>query len=314
MTQPHEYLMHAVYFAPRGKKRLHELGAHLAQRYLSADDLLIGVIGDSGAGKSLLIQGMFPGLELSSDDEGVNVRPLPLLYDAERGNFEHHTYHLDMLWELAFSPMDALADATRKAIGEGCRVVVEHFELLHQYLGRNAQILVGIGEEVIIARPGLFGPDPEEIKAIVYPSLQYRKMAHSAEDITLKILGQMGVPFPDDHGDVCHGFMLRYFQKPQVDLSLVEKLVLEVIAKDLPITPTGSRKIAIGDETIRCSGPRIHVRSTGEIANFRLIKDYLYDSLLGEYSIVGLVGSEPQSFWSRGESKLFEHSTEVDRS
>lgn len=303
----HEYLMHSVYFAPRGKKRIHELGAHLTQRYLDADDLLIGVIGDAGAGKSLLIRGMFPGLELSNDDERINVRPLPLLHDAERGDFEHHTYHLDVRFEMAFTQPGLLAEAVTKAVFEGCRVVVEHFEMLYPFIKRNAHVLVGVGEEVIIARPGIFGPYPEEIKSIVFPSLRYRKMAHSAEDITQKVLEQMGHPPADDHGDVRHGFMLCYYQKPpQVDLALVERLVREVIEQDLPITPAGEKRIFIGEERCRCTGPRIHVSSTGEIKNFRLLKDYVFDPLTGEYGIVGLVGEEPRSFLTGGERRLFD--------
>jgi len=59
----HEYLMHAAYFAPRGQARLIELGRSLANRYLAPQDKLIGLIGDAGAGKSLLIRGMFSGLD-----------------------------------------------------------------------------------------------------------------------------------------------------------------------------------------------------------------------------------------------------------
>jgi predicted GTPase len=86
--------MYAVYFAPRGKKRLLSLGNIIAQRHLSAEDNLIGFIGDAGAGKSLLIKGMFPGLELSNDDEGLNVRPLPILKNEDNGFFSSHTYHI----------------------------------------------------------------------------------------------------------------------------------------------------------------------------------------------------------------------------
>ena len=68
-------LVKAVYYAPRGRQRLMHLGQIVAQRYLDAEALLIGVIGDAGAGKSLIIRGMFPGLVLTNDDDGVNVRP-----------------------------------------------------------------------------------------------------------------------------------------------------------------------------------------------------------------------------------------------
>jgi len=287
---PHEYLIKAVYFAPRGRRRIHELGAHLAQRYLSAEDSLIGVIGDAGAGKSALIQGMFPGLELTNDDEGINVRPLPLLHHFENNSFDHHTYHLDAHFELAFAPPSLLAEAVHRALREGCRVVVEHFDLLYPVLQLNAHVLVGIGQEVIIARPGLFGPFPEEIKAVVFESLYYRKMAHSAEDITQLVLERMGVPPPEGHGDVPSGFILYYQQRPAADLVLVEELVRDVIGRDLPISPVGSRKITIGDVPRYCTGPRLHLRSTGEIRNFRLEKDYYHDPLTGVYSIVGKVG------------------------
>ena len=64
VTVQHQNLRESIYFAPRGKERLIRLGNYLAQRYLDPDDRLIGFIGSSGMGKSLLIRGMFPGLEL----------------------------------------------------------------------------------------------------------------------------------------------------------------------------------------------------------------------------------------------------------
>ena len=67
------------YYAPRGHNRMYALGMQLAQMYLSPNDKLIGIIGEAGSGKSALIRGMFPGLELTNDDNGVYVRPLPLL-------------------------------------------------------------------------------------------------------------------------------------------------------------------------------------------------------------------------------------------
>jgi hypothetical protein len=121
-------------------------------------------------------------------------------------------------------------------------------------------------------------------------------MAHSAEDITSKVLQRMGVPAADDHGDVRHGFMLLFSDKPQVDLALVERLVQEMIALDLPITVVGDQHISIGGDDVACTGPRIHVSSTGEISNFRLVKEYFFDPLTREYSITGLVGEEPKSF------------------
>ena len=76
VNSPHLY---SVFFAPRGNRRMLELGMQIAQQYLDPEDKLIGIIGEAGAGKSMLIKGMFPGLDLCNDDSGINVRPLPIL-------------------------------------------------------------------------------------------------------------------------------------------------------------------------------------------------------------------------------------------
>ena len=87
--------LYSYYFAPRGNRRMADLGMQLSQMYLSPFDHIIGIIGDAGAGKSLLIKGMFPGVDLTNDDEGVNIRPLPLLHENLEDPFSPHTYHLD---------------------------------------------------------------------------------------------------------------------------------------------------------------------------------------------------------------------------
>lgn len=107
--------LYSIYFAPRGNVRMAELGMQIAQQYLRPTDKLIGVIGDAGSGKSMLIKGMFPGLELTNDDEGVNVRPLPILemltsplgMGINKRGFSlfatPHTYHLDVRFEQGFT-------------------------------------------------------------------------------------------------------------------------------------------------------------------------------------------------------------------
>lgn len=80
-------LIQSSFFAPRGRARIYDLGMQMAQMYLSPYDKLIGFIGDAGSGKSALIRGMFPGLELTNDDDGVNVRPLPILDVTEQHGF-----------------------------------------------------------------------------------------------------------------------------------------------------------------------------------------------------------------------------------
>ncbi|MFO7611985.1 MAG: alanine-tRNA synthetase second additional domain-containing protein, partial [Clostridia bacterium] len=183
-----EQLMHATYFAPRGRKRLYNLGHQLSQRHLNASDQIIGFIGDSGAGKSRLIAGMFPGLELTNDDEGVNIRPLPLLDGLESGFFSSHTYHVDVRFESAFKQMSLLAEAVRKAVSMNKRVIIEHFELIYDNLGLDADIMIAIGEEVIVTRPTVLGPKPAALAKTVFKSLKYRKMAHTAEDLTNMVL------------------------------------------------------------------------------------------------------------------------------
>ncbi|MDR3600554.1 MAG: alanine-tRNA synthetase second additional domain-containing protein [Desulfosporosinus sp.] len=284
--------MQAVYFAPRGKKRLLFLGTNIQQRYLSPEDRLIGFVGDAGAGKSLLIRGMFPGLELTNDDDGINVRPLPLMEDAERGYFRYHTYHLDVRFESAFTQPWKIAEAIQKAIACGHRVVVEHFDLVYAQLGVNAEVLIGVGEEVIVTRPTVFGPQPQSIVDIVFDSIKYRRMAHSAEDITSLILEEMGLEKPEVHSDIKHGFVLELPEKPDVDLDLVEQCVLDLIKEDLPICFADDGHIRVGGMLYPCTGPRIHMRRTGEIKGFHLLKEFRFDPIAQLYTIAGIVGEE----------------------
>lgn len=287
--------MQAVYFAPRGKKRLLFLGTNLAQRYLSPEDKLIGFMGDAGAGKSLLIRGMFPGLELTNDDDGINVRPLPLLDDADRDHFRCHTYHLDMRFEAAFTQPWIIAEAVRKALDKGRRVIVEHFDLLYTYLKINAEVLIGVGEEVIVTRPTVFGPEPQKIADIVFESIKYRRMAHSAEDITSMILEEMGLDKPEVHSEIKHGFVLELPGKPDIDLDLVEQRVKQVIKADLAISFSDDEHIRVGETLYLCTGPRIHIKRTSEIKGFRLLKEFRFDPIEKLYTIVGIVGEEVPS-------------------
>ena len=281
------------YYAPRGAHRMYALGQFLAQMYLSPNDKLIGIIGEAGSGKSALIRGMFPGLELTNDDNGVYVRPLPLL-EMDRGFafFSPHTYHLDIRFENGFTQMSVLADAIQEALDKGRRVVVEHFDLIYPLLGANANMLIGVGEQVLIARPSIFGPEPDEIRAEVYKSLRYRLMAHSAEDICEMFIDEFDVQ-RCGHDDVRHGFALYFPEtKPKFNIAELEAKVKEVIAKDLPITYVDETHISIGDNVQECSGPRVHVRRTGQIENFRLMNHFMYDKFKRRYMLVGCVGEK----------------------
>ena len=287
VNSPHLY---SVFFAPRGNARMLQLGMQIAQQYLNPEDKLIGIIGEAGAGKSMLIKGMFPGLDLSNDDSGVNVRPLPILdVDEDEGFYAPHTYHMDVRFESAFTQMHVLAEATLKAIKKGRRVVIEHFDLLYPFLQTNAQLLIGIGEEVIITRPNLFGPLPQDLAEHVHRSVHYRKMAHTAEDLVEYCMPQE-LFAKCYHGDIKRGFSLGFKEKPDIDISALKNQVKALIADDLPVTFHDDDHVKIGEMIHPCTGPRIHVRSTGEIENFRLLKEVFYDSMQEMYLIIGLVG------------------------
>lgn len=280
-----------TYFAPRGHNRMYALGQQIAQQYLNPMDKLIGIIGDAGSGKSALIRGMFPGLELTNDDNGVYVRPLPILnQDQGFAFFSPHTYHLDIRFENGFTQMRELADAITEALNNDKRVVVEHFDLVYPLLGANANLLIAVGETIMISRPNLFGPEPDELKEVVYQNLPYRLMAHTAEDLV-----EMCLPEEElarcGHDDVRHGFVI-YFDntRPAINLIELEAKVKDMIAQDLPVTYADEKHVCIGETVHRCTGPRIHVARTGMIENFHLMHHYMYDQFKQRYMIVGCIG------------------------
>ncbi len=296
----------STYFAPRGRKRMYALGMHLVQLYLNPTDKLIGIIGEAGSGKSALIRGMFPGLDLTNDDDGVYVRPLPLLdIDEERSFFSPHTYHLDIRFENGFTQMNVLADAITEALRRGKRVIVEHFDLVYPMLGVKADLLIGVGEEVVITRPTVFGPKPREIYDMVYKSLPYRLMSHTAEDLC-----EFCMP-PEEldrcgHGDVRHGFVITFpdDREPNFDIEELEKKVYDLIDQNLPVTYLDEKHVSIGGQSHPCTGPRIHVTSTGQIKDFHLLYHFIHDHFNKQYLLVGCVGQENLERLRRLEAKI----------
>jgi len=283
----------ACYYAPRGRKRLYQLGSELSQRYLYPNDLLVGIIGAEGAGKSTLIRGLFPGLELTNDDDGVNIRKTPIFDFSEENFFTPHTFHLDIRYELAFHQIHEITTFISRAIKSNRRVVVEHFDLIYQQLGFNAQIIFAIGEEVKVYRPSVFGPSPLIIKEEVDETIKYRLMAHSAEDLVSHILSKdYHYTPPVLHSDVRHGFVIAFKEKPTININELEQKVLQKISQNLAITPTTGDYICFDQEKVFCTGKRIHVKSTGQIENFRLVKEYKFDPISEQYLLVGIVGRE----------------------
>lgn len=281
-----------VYFAPRGKDRLLFLGDQLALRHLNYADKLIGIVGDSGSGKSSIIKGMFPGLELANDDDGLNPKKIMQIRDYLTDSYDTSTYHIDMRFQTAFTQMHEIVDFVRGALENNRRVIVEHFDLLYPSLQINAEILIGIGEEIILTRPSMFGPLPKDIYKIVFNSVKYRRIAHTAEDLTTLVLeSEYGLKKRSwDNADVRRGFVLKFKEPPDLDLQELEDKVRELIAQDLTVNYYDENHIQIGEIVLKCNGPRIHVRSTGEITEFSLLKDFVHDVFHGTYSLVGLVG------------------------
>ncbi len=288
-----ETLMYATYYAPLARRRLYMLGSELSQRYLYPTDLLIGIIGAEGAGKSTLTMGLFPGLQLTNDDDGVNT-VANLIYSFDPENyFSGHTFHVDMRYELAFRPAREIVDAINNVVVHGRRVVVEHFDLVYAALGYNAQVIFGIGNEVIVARPSVFGPFPDSIKKIADKTLKFRLMAHSAEDITSTILEKdYNHTRKTLHSNIKHGFTINFDECPTIDIAELEAKVKEIIKRNLPVNIDGEDAIRIDDQRIYCTGVRTHVKSTGLIENFRLIPHYQYNPISRQYFIVGVVGTK----------------------
>ena len=286
-------LIETSYFAPRGRARMYDLGMQMGQMYLSPYDRLIGFIGDAGSGKSALIHGMFPGLELTNDDDGVNVRPLPLLdVGQQSGFYTPHTYHLDIRFEMGFTQPHILADAIMEAIRLEKRVIVEHFDLIRPLLPRNADLLIGVGEQVIVTRPTMFGPEPSELVDKVHTSLRYRLMAHTAEDLCA-IHMDPKLYEVCHHDDIRHGFVMAFYEyPPQIDLTELEKKVNVDISRDLPVAYADDSHIFVGDIKHPCSGPRTHVTSTGKIAGFRLCPEIIFDNQRNRYLLIGFVGEK----------------------
>lgn len=285
----HECNLYNFFFAPRGNRRVMELGMKITQMYLNPFDRIIGIIGAKDSGKSMLIKGMFPGIQTVESDDEYDILDMPLLNSEDVGFYTPRTFHVDVRAAMKYVSLERIAEAVHHVTSQQKRVIVEHFEILYPVLKRNADLLIGIGEEVIVTRPSLFGPLPGNIADIVFKSLVYRKMAHSAEDLFGYCVRDIERPRSTRSG-IKHGFMINYADKPAFDLEQIEGRILDLIRQDFPIVPYDEEHIKIGDEIIPCTGPLMHVESTGKIVNFSLVKEFYYEPKFREYVVAGTVG------------------------
>ncbi|NDV59666.1 alanine-tRNA synthetase second additional domain-containing protein [Bacteroides sp. 519] len=288
-----EYSVFSQYFAPHGRERLLFLGEQIAQRHLTYTDRLIGIVGDAGSGKSSLIRGMFPGLELSNDDDMLNPRKIMQVRDLFENVQQSTTYHIDMRFQTAFTQMYEIVDFVRNALEHKRRVIVEHFNLLYTALGINADVLVGIGEEIIVTRPSIFGPQPQSIYDIVSKSLHYRKIAHTIEDITIMILTtEFGINRKIMYAsDMRNGFVLKFTEEVDLDFELLNTRVKEEIDRHLDVCCCDEDHILIGNKKVACNFPRLHVLNTSEIEEFTFIKRFIPDPKTNTYCIVGVLSN-----------------------
>lgn len=298
-----DYNIATQYFAPRGKERLIFLGNYISQRHLSYNDLLIGIVGDAGSGKSSLIKGMFPGLELANDDDIINPRKIMQVKDmiALSEIKETSTFHLDIRFLSAFIQMWEIAEFVKTLIEHKKRVVIEHFNLLYPALERNADLIVGIGEEIIVIRPSMFGPLPGSIYEMVHQSLKYRKMAHTAEEICRFVLEDTYGIQQDSYffSDIRNGFVMKFYNNDKFDLEELEQNIKAVIAQKLPVAYHDEQHITIGDRIVECDGPRLQVTNTGEVENFSLVKELKYDFQTKTYCLIGIVDNNLDNIENR---------------
>ena len=286
-----EYSIYSLYFAPRGRERLLFLGDQIGRRHLQFTDQLIGILGDAGSGKSSLIKGMFPGLELTNDDDRLDSKKIMRVRDAEEDFTNAATFHLDMRFQIAFTQLHEIVDFVNRALARKRRVIVEHFNLLFPALQHPADLMVGIGEEILVVRPTVFGPLPQDVHRLVHTSLKYRKMAHTVEDLTILILRE---EFHIDRdlffsSDIKNGFLLRFTKKVELDFDALAERILRRLDENLQVRYLDENHIMIGDSATLCYGPRLHVRNTSEVEGFSLVKEFIRDEKTDTYCLVGIL-------------------------
>jgi len=286
-----EYSIYSLYFAPRGKERLLFLGDQIGRRHLQYTDKLIGILGDAGSGKSSLIKGMFPGLELTNDDDRLDAKKIMQVRDPDEEFNNATTFHLDMRFQIAFTQMHEIVAFVNRALERDRRVIVEHFNLLFPALKQPADLMVGIGAEILVVRPTVFGPFPQDVYEHVHTSLKYRKMAHTVEDITIQILREEYHVDRDlfFSSDIKNGFLLRFTQNVDLNFDELSERINNRLAENLHVHYLDENHIQIGDSVTPCSGPRLHLQNTSEVEGFSLVNGLVRDDKTNTWCLVGIL-------------------------
>ena len=246
---------------------------------------------------------MFPGLELTNDDDIINPRKILSMRESiALGEIkEASSFHLDIRFLTGFMQMWEIAEFVKTLLEHKKRVIVEHFNLLRKALGRNADLIVGIGEEIIVARPTMFGPLPESIYEIVHESLKYRKMAHTAEEITRYILEE-DYNISSDHyyfSDIRNGFVLKFYKHEDFSIEELEQKVRKIIEMHLPVAYYDEEHITVGKRIVECGGPRLQVNNTKDIQNFAFVKEFMYDPDSKTHCLIGIVDTNYENIENR---------------
>ena len=119
----HECNLYNFFFAPRGNRRVMELGRKITQMYLNPFDKIIGIIGAKDSGKSMLIKGMFPGIQMVESDDEFDILNMPLLNAEDVGFYTPRTFHVDVRSARKYVSLEEIAKAVHNVIGMNKRVI-----------------------------------------------------------------------------------------------------------------------------------------------------------------------------------------------
>ena len=125
----------------------------------------------------------------------------------------------------------------------------------------------------------------------MFRSVVSRLRVHTTEDLCEYFLAKQGIDSHlYEHADVRRGFILSFFNKPDIDLQVLNDQMNSIIHDDVPISYLDESHIMIDDDIHKCTGPRMHVRSTGEIEKVTLLKEMLKEPITDRYLLVGVIG------------------------